>query len=93
VKLGKGEEEALAAAIQVTLQEPQKDPLSLPHLSAEVLADQYVNLYRALIPSKAALPIADVAVPARGGAAPERLLYDRISGAESRRRRDERGYI
>jgi glycosyltransferase involved in cell wall biosynthesis len=92
VTLGKGEEEALAAAIQAALQEPQKDPLSLPHLSAEVLADQYVSLYRTLIPFETPLPIADRAGPTLG-AAPERPLYDRISGSESQRRRDERGYI
>ena len=93
VTLGKGEEEALAAAIQATLQEPQKYPLSLPHLSAEVLADQYVSLYRTLISTKARLPIADGPAPVLGGAAAERPLYDRISGSESQRRRDERGYI
>jgi glycosyltransferase involved in cell wall biosynthesis len=92
VKLGKGEEEALAAAVQSVLQEPQKDPLSLPHLSAEVLADQYVNLYRALIPCETPLPSADRA-GRTFGTAPERPLYDRVSGAKSQRRRDERGYI
>jgi glycosyltransferase involved in cell wall biosynthesis len=92
VALGKGEEEALAAAIQSVLQEPQKDPLSLPHLSAEVLADQYVSLYRTLIPFETPLPSADRAGPTLG-TAPQRPLYDRISGSESQRRRDERGYI
>jgi glycosyltransferase involved in cell wall biosynthesis len=92
VTLGKGEEEALAAAIQAVLQEPQKEPLSLPHLSAEVLADQYVSLYRTLMPSKAPLPTTARAAPALE-AAPERPPYDRINGAESQRRRDERGYI
>ena len=92
VSLGRGEEEALAAAIHATLQEPQKDPLSLPHLSAEVLADQYLSLYRTLIPSETPLPITDRAGPTLG-AAPGRPLYDRISGAESQGRRDERGYI
>jgi glycosyltransferase involved in cell wall biosynthesis len=92
VTLGKGEEEALAGAIKATLQEPQRKPLSLPHLSAEVLADQYVSLYRTLIPSKAPLPIADRAAPTLG-AAPKRPLYDRISGVESQSRRDDRGYI
>ena len=93
VTLGKGEEEALAAAIQGVLQEPQKEPLSLPHLSAEVLADQYVNLYRTLIPSMAPLSIAGGAVSTLGGAPPEWPVYEKASGAKSQRRREERGYI
>jgi hypothetical protein len=92
VTLGKGEEEALAAAIKATLQESPKKPLSLPHLSAEVLAYQYASLYHALIPSKAPLPIADRAVPGLG-ATPERPLCDRMSCAGSQSGRDERGYI
>jgi glycosyltransferase involved in cell wall biosynthesis len=51
VELGKGEEEALAAAIRATLQQPPGERVSLPHLSADVLANQYLNLYRTLIPS------------------------------------------
>jgi glycosyltransferase involved in cell wall biosynthesis len=51
VALGTDAEEALAAGILATLQEPEKAPVSLPHLSAEVLANQYVSLYRGLIPS------------------------------------------
>jgi hypothetical protein len=92
VTLGKGEEEALAVAIKATLQESPKKPLSLPHLSAEVLAYQYASLYHALIPSKELLPIADRAVPELG-ATPERPLYERISGAESQSGRQEHGYI
>jgi glycosyltransferase involved in cell wall biosynthesis len=52
VALGTDEEGALAAAIQATLQEPPKEPVSLPHLSGDVLACQYLNLYRQLIPSE-----------------------------------------
>jgi glycosyltransferase involved in cell wall biosynthesis len=51
VALGADAEEALAAGIVATLQEPAKPPVSLPHLSAKVLADQYANLYRRLISS------------------------------------------
>jgi glycosyltransferase involved in cell wall biosynthesis len=92
VTLGKGEEVALAAAIRATLQEPQRKPLSLPHLSAEILANHYLSLYRTLIPPETPLTIADRAAPTLG-AAPEKQLYDGISGAGSQSRRDERGYI
>jgi glycosyltransferase involved in cell wall biosynthesis len=51
VALGANAEEALAAGILATLQEPANMPVSLPHLSAEVIADQYAELYRRLIPS------------------------------------------
>jgi glycosyltransferase involved in cell wall biosynthesis len=53
VALGTDAEETLAAGIVATLQEPVKVPVSLPHLSAEVLANQYVSLYHGLIPSSA----------------------------------------
>jgi hypothetical protein len=92
VKLGKGEEEALAAGIQAILQEPQKKPLLLPHLSAEVLADQYLNLYRTLIPSEALLKNAG-RVASTLAAPPESEQYSGISCTESQSRRDERGYI
>ncbi len=90
VTLGEGEEKALAAEIQAILQGPQKKPLSLPHLSAEVLANQYVSLYRTLIPSEA--QDADRAAPTPG-AVPERRLYHGMSDSGSQSRRDERGYI
>jgi glycosyltransferase involved in cell wall biosynthesis len=92
VTLGKGEEVALAAGIKATLQKPRVSPLSLPHLSAEALADRYVSLYRTLIPSEAQLPIADRDALA-GGVTPERPLYDKLRSAESQSTRDERGYI
>jgi len=53
VALGTDAEEELAAGIVATLREPAKMPVSLPHLSAEVLANQYVSLYCGLIPSSA----------------------------------------
>jgi glycosyltransferase involved in cell wall biosynthesis len=92
VTLGRGEEVALTAAIKASLQEPQKKPMSLPHLSAEVLADQYVNLYRTLIPSEAHLQGADRAASTLG-AAPVRGQYGPVSDSRSQSRRDERGYI
>ncbi len=52
VSLGTDEEEALAAAMRAILQEPPKPPVSLPHLSSDVLARQYLDLYRQLIPSE-----------------------------------------
>ncbi len=52
VALGADEEASLAAAIWKTLQRQRREPVSLPHLSAEVLADQYLNLYRQLLPSE-----------------------------------------
>jgi glycosyltransferase involved in cell wall biosynthesis len=55
VALGEGEEEALAAGIKATLQEPTKAPVSFPQLSAKVLANQYADLYRRLISSS--LPV------------------------------------
>lgn len=66
VALGEGEEVALAAAIKATLQEPRKSPVPLPHLSADVLADQYVSLYRSLIPVEAPLPMSERPAWARG---------------------------
>jgi len=52
VALGADEEEALATAIRTTLQEPRQGPVSLPHLSADVLAHQYLDLYHQLLPSE-----------------------------------------
>jgi glycosyltransferase involved in cell wall biosynthesis len=52
VALGADEEASLAAAIWKTLQEPPREPVSQPHLSAEVLARQYLGLYRQLLPSE-----------------------------------------
>jgi glycosyltransferase involved in cell wall biosynthesis len=52
VPLGGDDAEAvLAAGIAATLQEPAIAPVSLPHLSAKVLADEYADLYRGLISS------------------------------------------
>jgi glycosyltransferase involved in cell wall biosynthesis len=92
VTLGKGEEVALTAAIKATLQESRKNPLPLPHLSAEVLANQYVNLYRTLMPTAAPLQNTD-RVASTLGAVPERGQYGGISATGSQSRGDERGYI
>jgi glycosyltransferase involved in cell wall biosynthesis len=55
VVLETDEEEALAAGIVATLREPAKPPVSLPHLCAKILADQYAGLYRGLISSAISL--------------------------------------
>ena len=89
VKLGKDEEDALAAGIQAILQESLKKPISLPHLSADVLANQYVYLYRTLIPTPAPLQNATSTL----GAEPEMGQYSEMSCTGSQSRRDERGYI
>lgn len=49
VTLGANEEEALASAIRTALHEPPKDPITLPHLSADCLACQYLDFYRQLL--------------------------------------------
>jgi glycosyltransferase involved in cell wall biosynthesis len=51
VVLGRDEEKTLATAILAILQDAPKEPVSLPHLSAEVLARQYLDFYRKLITS------------------------------------------
>jgi glycosyltransferase involved in cell wall biosynthesis len=68
--LGKDEEEALAAAIRITLQEPIRKPLPLPHLSAEILAKQYLALYRSLLHIQGAESASTLAT------IPERQLYE-----------------
>ena len=52
VALGTNEEEMLATAIRSALEQPRQGPVSLPHLSADVLARQYLNLYRQLLQSE-----------------------------------------
>jgi glycosyltransferase involved in cell wall biosynthesis len=43
----------LAAGIKTALDKPAREPVWLPHLSAETLAKEYTGLYRALIPAAA----------------------------------------
>jgi len=47
--LGRCEQAALAEAIETTLKEPVPTPVFLPHLSVDVLAEQYVALYEQMI--------------------------------------------
>jgi glycosyltransferase involved in cell wall biosynthesis len=47
--LGREEEVALANSIVTSLKQPKQSAISLPHLSAEVLAHEYLNLYRQVL--------------------------------------------
>jgi glycosyltransferase involved in cell wall biosynthesis len=47
--LGREEEAALANSIVTSLKQPKQRAISLPRLSAEVLAHEYVNLYRQVL--------------------------------------------
>jgi glycosyltransferase involved in cell wall biosynthesis len=51
--LGKNEEESLASAIRAVLREPRRGPISLPHLSVDSLANEYLYFYRQLVPLEA----------------------------------------
>ena len=53
IDLHEDAEEALAMGIRATLDNPAIQPVSLPHLSAEVLAKEYARLYRGLVPPAA----------------------------------------
>jgi glycosyltransferase involved in cell wall biosynthesis len=48
-ELGLDEEEALASSITTSLKQANPSAIALPHLSAEVLAHEYVNLYRQVL--------------------------------------------
>jgi glycosyltransferase involved in cell wall biosynthesis len=52
VALGRNEEESLATGIHEILEERKQGPISLPHLSVEFLASQYLRFYRQLISSE-----------------------------------------
>lgn len=51
VPLGRSMEEGFVNAILAVMQKPRGGPVSLPHLSSTVIAEQYVSLYRGLISS------------------------------------------
>lgn len=53
VSLRADAESALAAGIVTALHRPVQEPVTLPRLSAEVLAKEYARLYRGLIPGVA----------------------------------------
>lgn len=52
--LGRDEEEALANSITTSLKQPKPPAIALPHLSAEVLAYEYVNLYHQVLEKRLA---------------------------------------
>jgi glycosyltransferase involved in cell wall biosynthesis len=56
VRLNDRPEETLASAILDTLREPKPEPKTLPKLSAPVLANQYVGVYRRLIAAAEVTP-------------------------------------
>ena len=51
VPLGPSAEQAFAQAVCMSLKEREKTPVALPQLSREVIAKQYVRLYRILLAS------------------------------------------
>lgn len=51
VSLGRNAEDDLGTTIVSTLREPERSPVSLPQLSASVVASQYMDLYRKLVAS------------------------------------------
>ena len=53
-ELGQDEEEVLANSIVTSLKQPKPPAISLPHLSAEVLAYEYANLYRQVLEKRLA---------------------------------------
>lgn len=53
-ELGQDEEEAFTNAITTSLKHPKPAAIVLPHLSSEVLAYEYVNLYRQVLEKRLA---------------------------------------
>ncbi len=53
-ELGQDEEEALANSITTSIKQPKPPAVALPHLSAEVLAHEYANLYRQVLEKRVA---------------------------------------
>ena len=92
VALERNEEEELAAAMYATLHDPPGHPVSLPHLSSLVLAEEYLDLYRSLVPSNR--PLRNTECPASTLAAVAKQPYyegETLSLPESRR--EQRGYL
>jgi len=56
VALGTDAESSLATAIKTTLNQPVRAPIPFPHLSANVLAQEYAALYRGLIAANGKSP-------------------------------------
>jgi glycosyltransferase involved in cell wall biosynthesis len=92
VALGSEEEDRLATAIRETLQEPPRQPLSLPHLSTDVLAKQYLRLYGSLTPTNLSLQSTEGLASSLAAAA-KQPFYEGASQSRPRGRSDQRGYI
>jgi len=92
VALGSEEEDRLATAIRETLQEPPRQPLSLPHLSTDVLAKQYLRLYSSLTPTNLSLQNTEGLASSLAAAA-KQPFYEGASQSRPRGRSDQRGYI
>lgn len=74
VNLSKDAERALASAIALAVREPAKAPVTLPQFSAEVLAEQYIRLYRELIASFATAQSAEFSPSIQAPATERQLL-------------------
>jgi glycosyltransferase involved in cell wall biosynthesis len=92
VVLGRDEEHRLAAAIREALQEPPRQPVSLPHLSTDVLAKQYLHLYRNLTSTNMSLQSTQCLAPAHAPVA-KQPLYLGAHPSRSEGRSNQRGYI
>jgi glycosyltransferase involved in cell wall biosynthesis len=58
IPLGPQAEEAFANAVVATVDNGHPVRMSMPQLSASVIADQYMRLYRSLLPAPAAIEVA-----------------------------------
>jgi glycosyltransferase involved in cell wall biosynthesis len=54
VSLGPQQVESFASAVLATLEMHKRQPIALPHLSPDFIAEQYMKLYRSLLPAPAA---------------------------------------
>jgi glycosyltransferase involved in cell wall biosynthesis len=54
VPLGPREEEAFADAVRDALGQPSPEPVALPQFSAHAIAEEYMRLYRSLLPEPSA---------------------------------------
>lgn len=54
VALGSDQVETFASAIRATLEKLKPQPIALPHISPDFIAEECMKLYRSLLPSRAA---------------------------------------
>ena len=50
VSLGPLQVEAFASAVRATLEKPKPHPIAFPHLSPDYIAEEYMKIYRSLMP-------------------------------------------